>query len=371
MTGEYLEKRLVKKFDFPIMALTMLIASIGALAIYSANLQSESPMLQGMYIRQVAWAVFGLMVMFVVMFLDYRTIERMAWPIYWFGIGSLALVEVAGKIVGGAQRWLSIGGLNIQPSEFMKIAVIIAVTRILDDMEKEGDLTLKELIKPAFFAVIPFLLVAKQPDLGTATIYLIITAGILFFHGINKGTLIKMGTVGAALIPLSWYVLKPYQKNRILTLLNPEADPMGQGYHIIQSKIAVGSGGLWGKGIFAGTQSKLNFLPEKHTDFIFSVISEEVGFIGSFIILALFFFLIMRIIEVALHSRDKCGALLVSGVATMVGFHFLYNIGMTLGMFPIVGVPLPFISYGGSAMITNAIGVGLALNVSYRRFSVD
>lgn len=371
MKGEYLTKSPVRSFDFILVGSALLLCGVGALAIYSANLQSDSAYIRDLYLRQGAWIGVAFVMMIFATMVDYRTYERMAWPVYWMGVASLAYVEIAGKTVMGAQRWLTAGGLNIQPSEFMKIAVILIITRMLDDMEKEGDLFLGELIKPLAFILVPFLLVAKQPDLGTAMIYLVIFTGMALFHGINRITIAKTVAVLAALAPIGWLLLKPYQKNRILTLLNPEMDPMGKGYHIIQSKIAVGSGGLWGKGIFEGSQSKLNFLPEKHTDFIFSVISEEVGFVGSIVVIAIFFFLVMRIIEVALHSRDKCGSLMVCGVAAMITFNFIYNIGMTLGLFPIVGVPLPFISYGGSAIVTNAIGIGIVLNVSMRRFSVD
>ncbi len=371
MKGEYITRSSTRSFDFGLVISALLLCGVGALAIYSANLQSESTYIKGLYLRQVMWIGVAVAMMLAVCLADYRTYERMAWPVYWIGVASLAYVDISGKTVMGAQRWLTAGGMNIQPSEFMKIAVILVVTRMLDDMEKEGDLVLRELIKPLVFILIPFVLVAKQPDLGTAMIYLIIFTGMALFHGINRMTIIKTVTAMTALAPIGWLLLKPYQKNRILTLLNPEMDPMGKGYHIIQSKIAVGSGGLWGKGIFEGSQSKLNFLPEKHTDFIFSVISEEVGFAGSIAVIAIFFFLIMRIIEAALHSRDKCGSLMVCGVATMITFNFIYNIGMTLGLFPIVGVPLPFISYGGSAIVTNAIGLGIVLNVSMRRFSID
>lgn len=371
MTGDYLTRGAGRSFDFALAGSALLLCGIGALAIYSANLQSESPYIQDLYLRQAMWIGVAIVMMLAATLFDYRTYERMAWPVYWIGVASLAYVDVSGKTVMGAQRWLTAGGMNIQPSEFMKLAVIVIVTRMLDDMEKEGNLLLSELIKPFIFVLIPFLLVAKQPDLGTAMIYMIIFTGMALFHGINRMTIAKTVAALAAMAPIGWLLLKPYQKNRILTLLDPELDPMGKGYHIIQSKIAIGSGGFWGKGIFEGSQSKLNFLPEKHTDFIFSVISEEVGFVGSMLVIAIFFFLIMRIIEAALHSRDKCGSLMVCGVATMITFNFIYNIGMTLGLFPIVGVPLPFISYGGSAIVTNAVGLGIVLNVSMRRFSID
>jgi rod shape determining protein RodA len=373
MSGaDTLETSRLKNFDFALLGMALALSGFGALAIYSANMQSDSAYLNGLYLRQFVWIGVGLAAGGVAAWVDYRMIERFAYPIFLAGVIALALVEVSGRMAGGSQRWLHLGAFNFQPSELMKIAVIILVARILDDTDRDGNLGLRELIKPGLLVAIPFALVAKQPDLGTAGIYMILFAGIALFNGVHRGTLAKVIGAVALVAPAAWlFLLKPYQKKRVLTLLDPEADPMGQGYHIIQSKIAIGSGGLWGKGVFEGTQSKLNFLPEKHTDFIFSVIAEEIGFFGAFILILLFFFLIMRMVETLVHARDKFGALMVAGIAVMTSFHLLYNIGMTLGLFPIVGVPLPFISYGGSAMVTNAVAIGLVLNVSMRRFSVD
>ncbi|MGK7345989.1 MAG: rod shape-determining protein RodA [Candidatus Nitrospinota bacterium M3_3B_026] len=368
MTGEYLERRRWRDFDFALLGVTVLLLAAGVAAVYSANLQSDSAFLKNLYARQLYWIAFCLIAVVPVLLLDYHSIERMAYPLYFTGLGLLIMVEIIGREGGGAQRWLSFGGFNVQPSEIMKILVIILLARILDERDDTSDMGLKDLVKPALVAAVPFVMVAKQPDLGTATVYLAIFAGMALMTGVERRALGYITASAALILPVSWLMLKPYQKNRILTLLNPEADPMGQGYHIIQSKIAVGSGGLWGKGIFEGTQSKLNFLPEKHTDFIFSVVAEEVGLIGSLILIALFYFLILRILDVSINARDKFGSLAAVGVGVMMSFNFLYNIGMTLGLFPIVGIPLPFISYGGSSLLTNLVGVGLVLNVSLRRF---
>ncbi|MDH5478785.1 MAG: rod shape-determining protein RodA, partial [Nitrospinota bacterium] len=278
---------------------------------------------------------------------------------------------VIGKIGGGSRRWLELVGYNIQPSEIMKIILIIILARVFGDILKKDDLGARDLIKPGVVTLVPFLLVASQPDLGTAMILVFIFVCMAFFNGLNSTFLIRTAVALAMAAPSFWFLLKPYQQKRILTLLNPEADPMGHGYHIIQSKIAIGSGGLWGKGIFMGTQSKLNFLPAKHTDFIFSVFAEEIGFFGAAALIALFFVLILRMMEVMGLSKDKFGSLLVMGVVSMISFNFLFNIGMTMGLFPVVGIPLPFISYGGSALVTNFIGVGLILNVSMGRFKLD
>lgn len=369
MTGEYLERDRWRQFDFPLLFMVLLICGIGVIAIYSSNLQSESAFMKSLYLRQIYWIGISFVIMTIVILVDYHTIERMAYPLYTLGIISLVFVDFTGHTGGGAQRWLAIGGFNFQPSEVMKIALIILIARILDDMEKDENMGFLDLIKPAFFVGIPFLMVARQPDLGTALIYIILFASITLFAGIRKRIIIQTTALMATLAPIFWLLLKPYQKKRILTLLDPESDPMGQGYQIIQSKIAIGSGGFWGKGLFEGTQSKLNFLPAKHTDFIFSVVAEEVGFIGSIILLILFFVFIMRVIETATHSRDKFGILITVGVGAMLTFNFIYNICMTLGLLPIVGLTAPFISYGGSSLLTNFIGIGLVLNVSYRRFT--
>ncbi|MBF0170712.1 MAG: rod shape-determining protein RodA [Nitrospinae bacterium] len=368
--GGSVEQGRFKDFDSMLLGMTLLLAAAGVLAIYSANMQSE-PHLQGLYLRQAMWIGIALVAAGIATAVDYHLIQRLAYPIYALLLSALIFVEVSGHIAGGAQRWLNLGGVNLQPSEMMKLAVIILTAHLLDAKESEENLGFRELAFPLLMVAIPFLLVAKQPDLGTAGIYLILFGGMALVNGIRKGTLVTVAGLVAILLPSGWFLLKEYQKNRILTLLNPEADPMGQGYHTIQSKIAIGSGGLWGKGIFEGTQSKLNFLPEKHTDFIFSVVTEEIGFFGSLVLIALFFFLVMRLIDIIRHARDKFGALLVTGVTIFISFHALYNMGMTLGLFPIVGVPLPFISYGGSSLVTNFIAIGLALNVSLRRFSSE
>lgn len=371
MRVEYLERGRWRKFDFTLIATALALCAIGVVAIYSANMNSDSALQQQYFVRQVYWISISLAAALLVFMIDYRLIERAAYPLFFLGAGSLILVDMIGREVGGSQRWLSLGGFNLQPSELMKIIIIILIARVMDDMNKDSEIGFRDLIKPAALVSIPFFMVAKQPDLGTAMIYIIVFAFMVFFTGIAKRTMIWIGAGISVSAPVFWFLLKPYQKNRILTIINPEADPMGQGYQAIQSKIAIGSGGVWGKGIFEGTQSKLNFLPAKHTDFVFSVVAEEVGFIGSVALIILFFFLIMRILDIALHARDRFGALVTAGVCAMISFNLLYNIGMTLGLFPIVGVPLPFISYGGSALLTNFICIGLVLNVSFRRFRLE
>jgi len=368
---EYAQRRFIKVFDFPLLAITLVLCAVGVAAIYSANLQSDSAFLKGLYIRQSYYIAMSLVIMTAVLMVDYRTLERFAYPLYFIGLASLAATLVIGRIGGGSRRWIEVGGYNIQPSEIMKIILIIILARVFGDILKKDDLGARDLILPAVVTLVPFIMVASQPDLGTGMILVFIFVCMAFFNGIKAGFLIRTAGALTLAAPSFWFLLKPYQQKRIITLLNPEADPMGGGYHIIQSKIAIGSGGLWGKGVFMGTQSKLNFLPAKHTDFIFSVFAEEIGFFGAALLIALFFILILRMMEVMGLAKDKFGSLLVMGVASMISFNFLFNIGMTMGLFPVVGIPLPFISYGGSALITNFIGIGLILNVSMGRFKLD
>ncbi|MDH5509804.1 MAG: rod shape-determining protein RodA [Nitrospinota bacterium] len=368
---QYAQRRFLKIFDFPLLAMTLALCAVGVAAIYSANLQSESAYMKSLYLRQSYYIVLSLILMTAVLAVDYRALERFAYPIYFIGLATLAGTLVFGKIGGGARRWIEIAGYNIQPSELMKIILIIILARGFGDILKKEDLGARDLIKPALFTLFPFMMVASQPDLGTAMILIFIFVCMAFFNGLKTAFLVRTAGLLALATPSFWYLLKPYQQKRILTLLNPEADPMGGGYHIIQSKIAIGSGGLWGKGVFMGTQSKLNFLPAKHTDFIFSVFAEEIGFFGAALLIALFFIFILRMMEVTGLAKDKFGSLLVMGVASMISFNFLFNIGMTMGLFPVVGIPLPFISYGGSALVTNFIGIGLIINVSMGRFKLD
>ncbi len=369
-SSDFIEKGIGKNFDYILLGITIVLSMVGVVAIYSANLQSESHYLHGLYLRQLVWIAISLAGMMLVTFINYQHIERFVYPLFALGLGMLALVDVMGRVIGGSQRWISFAGFNFQPSELVKLLVIIVVARILVDTEKTGGLGIPDLIKPGLVIAVPFVMVARQPDLSTAGIFFIIFAGIAYFNGIKKATIVRLSALVTLVAPIGWYLMKPYQKKRILSMLNPEEDPMGRGYHIIQSKIAIGSGGVWGKGLFAGTQSKLNFLPEKHTDFIFSVVAEEIGFIGSLILLFLFLFLILRIIDTALNARDKFGSLVCAGVVVMISFNVVYNIGMTLGLFPITGIPLPFLSYGGSSLLTNFMAIGLVLNISMRRFMI-
>jgi rod shape determining protein RodA len=278
----------------------------------------------------------------------------------------LVAVMVLGQSALGAQRWIQIGPITLQPSEFSKIIMIISLASILED--KIGKLnTFKDLLPVAAYLAVPFLLVLKQPDLGTSLVFLAIFIGMIFAAGVNLRLLAMIFGAGIACLPVLWHFLKDYQKMRIMVFMDPNVDPLGSGYHIIQSKIAIGSGMLFGKGLFGGTQSQLNFLPENHTDFIFAVVGEELGFVGAAILLILYLILLYRGVKIAREASDNFGMLLAVGISSMLAFHVLVNVGMTTGIMPVTGIPLPLMSYGVSSLTTNMMSIGILLNIYMRR----
>ena len=305
------------------------------------------------------------------LFINYKLLDRWAPVIYAMCMFLLLYVLLFGKHVAGAQRWIMMGPFSIQPSELAKIAVIIILARYYSKLANIGGLNLRELFTPFVLAIIPFFLIVKQPDLGTGMIVLLIAGSMTVFVKIERRSLLCIITSCTIAVPLVWFLLKGYQKRRILTFLNPDRDPLGAGYHVIQSKIAIGSGMISGKGFLKGTQNALAFLPEQHTDFIFSVLAEEWGFIGAFILLCLFLIFIIWGLNIAYRCREPFGTIIAVGVTAMIFWQVFINIAMTMGLMPIVGVTLPFISYGGSSVITTMICVGLLLNISMRRFLAE
>jgi len=358
-------------FDWVLFIVTIMIAITGIIFVYSATFSSSTEYFQRLYIKQIEWNIYGLFLMIFLCSIDYRNLERPAYLVYGLFIIMLLFVLFSGRVISGSQRWISIAGMNMQPSELIKVVLVITLARYLDDQREKNEMGFRALAIPALIMIIPALLIFKQPDLGTAVIMAIIFAVMAFVSGIRKYTLgIIMVSIVIA-IPAMWFNLKPYQKNRVMAMLDPASDPLGIGYHTIQSKIAIGSGGLWGKGIFAGTQSKLNFLPEKHTDFIFSVFAEEVGFFGVILLLILYLLMFLRMVDIVLKAKDRGGVLLAVGGTTITVFHFFYNVSMTLGIVPIVGIPMPFFSYGGSSIITNYAIIGILQSVHLRRYRHD
>jgi rod shape determining protein RodA len=345
------DRRLITHFNWTYVLLILLIATIGIANMYSAT-SSWATAAQPVYVKQFYWLGLGLVIITLVCLLDYRHLEYLSIPLYGGNLLLLILVLAVGKTSMGATRWISLAGFNVQPSEIMKIVIIIALARFFSEKAHLRGFSLKELIAPGLLLAVPALLIMKQPDLGTALLVLCIGGTMALFAGIRRG----------------WFLLHNYQKQRIMTFLNPENDPLGSGYHIIQSKIAVGSGGIDGLGFMKGTQSQLSFLPERHTDFAFSVFAEEWGLIGCLLLLSLYCLIVIWGLHIALRSNDRFGMYLAIGVSAMLFWHIVVNLGMVIGLLPVVGVPLPLFSYGGTSMVTTMTGVGLLMNVNMRRF---
>jgi len=361
------DRRLIYHFDWTLLILVLLISFIGLVNIYSAGFRSFAGQ-ENLYIRQAQWIVLGLLFMGVAFSIDYRLISHYAYIILGVSVILLLVVLLFGYATRGSQRWILMGGFSFQPSELVKLTIILALARYFDDHRSGTAYRLRELLVPFLIVLIPFLFIIRQPDLGTALILLILFVSMVFFAGIQWHSLLISLATAVVLLPLGWHFLRDYQKDRILTFFNHERDPLGTGYHIIQSMIAVGSGGILGKGFLKGTQTQLKFLPEQQTDFVFSVFAEEWGFLGCLVLIVLFLTLILWGLKIAVHSRDYLGTLISFGITMIIFWEVFINIGMVLAVLPVVGIPLPFLSYGGSAMVVLLAAVGLLMNVSMRRF---
>ncbi|MFP4168389.1 MAG: rod shape-determining protein RodA [Desulfonatronovibrionaceae bacterium] len=362
------DRRLIAHINWLVVGLILILFAAGVLNLYSASsLRLESGVsVTPFYKKQLLWGGVALGGMFLCLIFDYRYLFAASWYLYALCVVLLVWVFWSGKVIGGSQRWLDLVFFNLQPAEVAKVSVIVLAARMLSKVE--GLVGWRDLIKITVALTVPVALIVKQPDLGTGLSLLLIVGGMVLYSGLRSGVLRAIMLALPLILPLVWFQLHEYQKKRILTFLNPENDPLGAGYHIIQSKIAIGSGGFWGKGFLEGSQSQLRFLPEKHTDFAFAVFSEEWGFVGAMLLLILFCSLLYQIFRVSLESKDDFGRYLCIGVFFYFFWQIVVNIGMVLGLMPVVGMPLPFISYGGSASVVNFCLVGLVLNVSMRRF---
>jgi len=366
------DRRLIEYFAWFLLGLTFFLGIFGLASLYSAVATGTQVSQKMLYFqKQLIWYGAGLILMVASFLFNYKKLERWAPEIYVICIILLICVIFFGKYVSGSKRWLIFGPVSIQPSEFAKIAVIIILARYYSRLVNPRGFTLQELIGPLILIAIPFVLIVKQPDLGTAMVVALIAGSITAFVKIERRSLLLILSFFTVTVPLAWFLLTEYQKQRILSFFNPDHDPLGAGYHIIQSKIAIGSGMISGKGFMKGTQNSLSFLPEEHTDFIFSVLSEEWGFMGSTVLLIAFLMLIAWGLKIAHECRDPFGIILSTGITAMIFWQVFINIGMVMGLMPVVGVTLPFISYGGSSIITTMISMGLLLNVSMRRFMID
>ena len=364
------ERTLFKKLDINFIIVILALNIIGLINLYSATHGPTSVDVATLFISQIIWLAVGWTVFLVMTILDYSWISKLSIGIYLINLLAILYVTFFGKVALGAQRWIDLGFFRYQPSETMKLAMIMLLAKILATRNTLGPgMGFKEMLMPILILLVPFILVVEQPDLGTAMMLIAIGGSMLIFTKVKRWILVSAIILGITALPVAWkFVLHDYQKNRILTFLSPTNDPRGTGYNSIQSKIAVGSGRFFGKGFMKGTQSQLEFLPERHTDFIYSVLSEEHGFVGSLSVIGLFCFLFVAGIRIASNARDKFGALLTVGVLCYIFWHMFVNIGMVIGLLPIVGVPLPLLSYGGSSMMTTMAGLGLVSSVAYRRY---
>jgi rod shape determining protein RodA len=309
----------------------------------------------------------AFVLMVIIAMLPMRMLMDYAYPIYFLCLLVLVGVDIIGHTGMGAKRWLSLGGLNLQPSEFMKLAVILVLARYFHQLHPDDIRRFPFLIPPVLLIALPAIFILRQPNLGTTTIMCTVGVIMCFLAGVQWRYFIGIAVGGMSALPVVWHFMHDYQKRRVLTFLNPDTDPLGAGYNILQSMIAIGSGGLVGKGYLKGSQSQLNFLPEKHTDFIFTMLAEEFGFLGCLILLGLYAILLSAGMMVAMRSRSTFGAMVASGVSALFFMHILINCSMVMGMMPVVGVPLPLMSYGGSIMVSTVLATGLLLNAyAYR-----
>ena len=349
--------------NWGLVLLLGMVAAIGIAVLYSAADARMEPWAS----RQLVRFFVGLVIALIIAVTDIRLWFKFAFFLYFSALVLLAAVEFVGYEAMGAQRWISIGIIGVQPAEIMKIAVVLALARYFHGIGLEQGGRLRILFVPVVLVAVPMALMIRQPDLGTAAIILAAGFAMVFLAGVRLWMLGSAAIVGLVSIPIVWQFLREYQQQRILTFLDPESDPLGAGYHVLQSKIALGSGGLFGRGFLEGTQSQLDFLPERHTDFIFTMLAEEFGLLGGLALLALYILLLAYGIGISLRSRNQFGRLLGMGVTTTFFLYVFINIAMVMGIVPVVGAPLPLISYGGTAMLTVMIGFGFLMNVWVHR----
>jgi rod shape determining protein RodA len=360
--AKYLSPR---DIDWPLLVITILICAVGILQIYSATMDTD---FHGAWWKQILYVVGGLAMFWMILAIDYHTLLHYVPTLFVGSVLSLLITYAVGESAFGSKRWIPLpGGFHLQVSEFVKLVIILLVARYLTDLKKD-ELEIWEMLKLAGLVVVPTVLVLKQPDLGTSLTYMAILVTGAFLAGLRWKYVAAIAVVTVLVLPISWHFLHDYQKARLVSFMDPERDPQGTGYQLIQSQIAVGAGGMFGKGVTKGTQTQLRFLPVPHTDFIFSAFAEEHGFVGVVVVLSLYFVMLMRIIQNAQTAPDRAGMYICMCVAGLLLFHMLVNIGMVVGRMPVTGIPLPFMSAGGSSIWSNFLALGLVNNVRLRRF---
>lgn len=371
MIDRMMDNRGFDNFDVRFIGLVFLILAVGVLSIFSVTHDQAGPGVP-IFAKQIIWILLGTVAFLIMLVWDYHRIARVAYPAYAIILVLLAVVLVEGKTSRGAQRWIPIGPFVFQPSEFAKLVLILVLAHYYSKAPRVG--WLQRVVMPGLLMLPGLFLILKQPDLGSGLSFLAVYAAMLLMVGMRSQALGVILLFSLMLFPFAWELmwgsLHDYQRQRIMAFVDPAYDPGGKGYHALQSRIAIGAGELFGKGLYGGTQSQLKFLPEGHTDFVFSVFAEEWGFLGVLGLLILFVALIWLSLEIAARAKDQLGALLAVGIICMLCFCVVVNIGMTVGMFPIVGIPLPLMSYGGSATIMTMASLGLLLNIKRRRLSL-
>lgn len=354
--------KIFDKFELKIIVVTTAICILGLVSIYSASVAYQFE--NSFFLKQIIWVLIGFGGMVFFSYLNYHLLIRWSWLLYLIVIFFLIFILVNASSGGVVDRWVIIGPISIQPSEFSKLTVVFLLAYYYKDHRKIANSKISNLLPPILIVMLPFVLILIQPDLGTASILLITAVVVIIFSGINYKWIVGSLILLIFSIPALWiYVLKPYQKERILILLDPQRDPLGTGYHIIQSKIAIGSGLFFGKGFLGGKQTQLNFLPARHTDFVFAVFSEEWGFLGSILVVLCFVFLIFLLLKEINTFNSRCGIILAMGIVVIIASQSLINMGMVMGLLPVVGLPLPLMSYGGSSVVTIMISIGILLNI--------
>lgn len=362
------DRRLLAYFDWALLIMLLLIGGMALFNLYSASYPPE-PWGTPPYLKQGYFFLAGFAAILVILGFDYQELHFWNYVFYVVVVLLLVAILFIGKSAGGAQRWISLGFFNLQPSELAKLMLVITLASYYSRREVTDGYTIRQLFVPILLTAVPFLLIMLQPDLGTALMLGFIFMSMTIFAKLRFSSYVILGGSALGAVFFAWEkLLKPYQKQRVQTFLNPEADPMGHGYQILQSKIAVGSGGKFGKGYLEGTQGHLHFLPERHTDFAFAVWSEEWGFFGSMFFLSIYFLMLVWGLYTSMFARDRFGVLLSFGIVMLIFWQAVINLLMILGLLPVVGIPLPLVSYGGSSLLTTMLGLGILLNVRMRRF---
>ncbi|MFH1082671.1 MAG: rod shape-determining protein RodA [Pseudomonadota bacterium] len=363
-----LDRRLIQNFDWVLLLLLLFQAGISLLNLYSATYPIRDLGGSEIFLKQIYWFLIGFTVFLLMTAFNYYVLERLAYPVYFFTIVLLVLVLIVGKVMSGSQRWLSLGAISFQPSELAKIAIVLVLAKFFSERGDYREYRLRDLWQPFVLTAIPCFLILKEPDLGSALFLGLVSFSVILIVKVYWKSLVILAGSSLLAAPLIWFGLREYQQKRVLSFLSPDMDPLGAGYHINQSKIAIGSGQFWGKGFLKGTQTRLHFLPEQHTDFAFSVLAEEWGLAGSIALLLIYLFLILWGLNIAKSSKDRFGSILAAGIVAIIFWQVAINVGMVTGLLPVVGIPLILLSYGGSSLITTMAAIGILMSISMRRF---